>query len=276
VNIQEYISTGIIESYVLGLASSPERAEFEAMCSAHPEIQKARDEFEQSLEKYFLDNSGMVKAAPWLKEKIFAEIQVASSSNQKTQERAAVYPLQAVKTDWWRFIAVAAVILLLFSTIMNYYFFAQYRKYSNKYEELASSQIQMATSNQILQTKLQDFKSALNLMKDPAMAIVKMSSLPTSPFRNSLATVYWDTRTKDVYLLANNLPTTVSNKQYQLWALVDGKPVDAGVIEIKEGLSFIKMKNIPRAQAFAITLEKRGGSDAPNLSAMYVMGKVTG
>jgi anti-sigma-K factor RskA len=276
VNIQEYISTGIIESYVLGLASSPERAEFEAMCSAHPEIQKARDEFEQSLEKYFLDNSGMVKAAPWLKEKIFAEIQVASSSNQKTQERAAVYPLQAVKTDWWRFIAVAAVILLLFSTIMNYYFFAQYRKYSNKYEELASSQIQMATSNQILQTKLQDFKSALNLMKDPAMAIVKMSSLPTSPFRNSLATVYWDTRTKDVYLLANNLPTTVSNKQYQLWALVDGKPIDAGVIEIKEGLSFIKMKNIPRAQSFAITLEKRGGSDAPNLSAMYVMGKVTG
>ena len=275
-NIQEYISTGIIESYVLGLASSPERAEFEAMCSAHPEIQKARDEFEQSLEKYFLDNLGMVKAAPWLKERIFAEIQVASSSNQKTQERAAVYPLQAVKTDWWRFIAVAAVILLLFSTIMNYYFFAQYRKYSNKYEELASSQIQMATSNQILQTKLQDFKSALNLMKDPAMAIVKMSSLPTSPFRNSLATVYWDTRTKDVYLLANNLPTTVSNKQYQLWALVDGKPVDAGVIEIKEGLSFIKMKNIPRAQAFAITLEKSGGRDAPNLSAMYVMGKVTG
>jgi len=34
------------------------------------------------------------------------------------------------------------------------------------------------------------------------------------------------------------------------------------------------MKNIPKAQAFAITLEKKGGSVTPTLSAMYVMGKV--
>src|SRR5579871_6616192 len=86
-------------------------------------------------------------------------------------------------------LAVAAVLLLLFSTIMNYYFFTQYRKFSNKYEELASSQIQMASANQVLQTKLQDYESAMNMMKDPAMAIIKMNSVPTSPSPNSLATV---------------------------------------------------------------------------------------
>jgi anti-sigma-K factor RskA len=35
------------------------------------------------------------------------------------------------------------------------------------------------------------------------------------------------------------------------------------------------MKNIQRAQAFAITLEKKGGSEVPT-SAIYVLGKVTG
>jgi anti-sigma-K factor RskA len=61
-------------------------------------------------------------------------------------------------------------------------------------------------------------------------------------------------------------------KQYQLWAIVDGKPVDAGMVGDCEGLC--KMKVINRAEAFAITLEKEGGSSAPTLTAMYVMGKV--
>ena len=45
---------------------------------------------------------------------------------------------------------------------------------------------------------------------------------------------------------------------------------------LDKDLSFIKLKTIPKAEAFAITLEKRGGSTTPNMEAMYVMGKVTG
>jgi hypothetical protein len=33
---------------------------------------------------------------------------------------------------------------------------------------------------------------------------------------------------------------------------------------------------IPKADAFATTLEKKGGSSTPDMNAMYVMGKVTG
>ena len=63
-----------------------------------------------------------------------------------------------------------------------------------------------------------------------------------------------------------------SGKQYQLWAIVDGKPVDAGLITDCIGLC--KMKRIDRAQAFAITLEKAGGSPTPTLTEMYVFGKI--
>ncbi len=50
-NIQEYISSGIVESYVLGLAEIEERAEFERMCVAHAEVKAARDAFEASIEQ---------------------------------------------------------------------------------------------------------------------------------------------------------------------------------------------------------------------------------
>jgi hypothetical protein len=36
------------------------------------------------------------------------------------------------------------------------------------------------------------------------------------------------------------------------------------------------MKNIPAAQGFAITLERKGGSLSPTMDQMYVNGKVTG
>ena len=71
-NIQEYISGGIIESYVLGLASPEERAEFEQYCSQYPELVEARIAFEISLEQQAL--SGTTKPPAFIKENILKEI----------------------------------------------------------------------------------------------------------------------------------------------------------------------------------------------------------
>ena len=73
--------------------------------------------------------------------------------------------------------------------------------------------------------------------------------------------------------MVNKMPQPSQGKQYQLWALVDGKPVDAGMVDAN-CTTVCKMKNIPKAQAFAITLEKAGGSPSPTMEAMYVFGKV--
>jgi len=51
VNVQEYILSGVVESYVLGLSGAEERAEFERMCAAHSEVRAARDALRQLLEK---------------------------------------------------------------------------------------------------------------------------------------------------------------------------------------------------------------------------------
>jgi anti-sigma-K factor RskA len=50
--------------------------------------------------------------------------------------------------------------------------------------------------------------------------------------------------------------------------------VDAGVFDMKDGSGMTKMKNIPKAEAFAVTLERKGGSTTPSLDKLYVMGKV--
>ena len=73
-------------------------------------------------------------------------------------------------------------------------------------------------------------------MKNPLMAIVKMPGVPNQSGSiqsgNCLLEYH---QSKDVYLLVNHLPKPVPDKQYQLWAIVDGKPVDAGIFDMAEG-----------------------------------------
>jgi anti-sigma-K factor RskA len=291
VNIQEYISSGIIESYVLGLADPEERKEFERLVDQHPELRQAREAFEVSLESNM--QFGTITPPAQVKSRIFSEIEmeahdtapsfsggggdvppVTGGLGERDYNHGARSGGMVVRKDFSRFLAAAAVVLLLMSTALNFYFFYRYKEYNDKYQALIESQTELATHNQILQTRLLEYEKTMDMMKDPAMYIVKMPAVETSPDPASATTVYWDTRTKDVYLAINRLPKPEANQQYQLWAIVDGKPVDAGIFEMTDGTGMTKMKNIPKAEAFAITLEKKGGSPTPSMDRMYVMGKV--
>jgi len=270
VNVQDYISSGIVESYVLGLSSPEESAEFERMCVAHQEIVDARNAFEIQLEKELQQQK--MDPPRELKSRIFSEIGRDKSPTVKTQ---LAKPSLVPRIGFAKYVAAASVILLAGSVLLNIYLFSQYKRTVANVEQLIAAQTQVADNNKMLQTKLINYENAISLMQDPIMSVIKMPGVPKSPSPSSLATVYWNTQSKDVYLLVNQLPAPLPDKQYQLWAIVDGKPVDAGVFVMTTGVSFVKLKTIPKAEAFAITLEKKGGSATPDMAAMYVMGKVT-
>lgn len=289
-NIEEYISSGIVESYVLGLADAQERAEFEKMCVLHPEVKAARDNFERSLEAQ--GRSTQLQPPLSLKKRIFSAIELETTDSNTSLSDNIPPRFAGVETsspgndgyskarvarmpvNLQKIIAVAAVVLLILSTALNFYFFSQYRHYNEQYRALLVSQTELAQHNEVLQTRVLEYEKTVDMMKDPGMAIVKMPAIPNSPDPTSATVVYWDTATKDVYLAVSKLPAPAADQQYQLWAMVDGNPVDAGVFDLGSNAGLFKMKNIPRAQAFAITLERKGGSATPSLDKLYVMGKV--
>jgi anti-sigma-K factor RskA len=271
-NLQEYILSGIIESYVLGLASAEDSVEFERMCDAHQEVRAARNAFELQLEQSLLQQK--LEPPRALKSRIFSEI--GMEKDEQPPRIISGKPVLIPRKGFARYVAAASLVLLFGSVLLNLYLLNQYKKSIAQYKELVATQTQIAGANQMLQTKLEDYENALRLMKNPLMEIVKMPGAPASPAPSSMATVYWNTESKEVYLLVNRLPMPVPDKQYQLWAIVDGHPVDAGIFDMNKDLSFVKLKTIPKAEAFAITLEKKGGSTTPTMEAMYVIGKVTG
>ena len=71
------------------------------------------------------------------------------------------------------------------------------------------------------------------------------------------------------------LPKTDKTHEYQLWALVDGKPVSLGVFGENAKEAVQQMETIEKAQAFAVTIEPIGGSVNPTMEKMVVMGGVS-
>ena len=278
---QEYISSGIIESYVLGLATEEERIAFEKMCDENEEVRLARDAFELSLEQKALQSA--VPPPPDLRKQVLDRLenekQPTRKISGKVQTKAPVKTLPTAVSGTKRnsYLAAASVTLLLVSVALNYYYFRQYKTYSDKYDALLVQNAEIVKNDASKQVRLEEYATAMQHLKDPGMAIIKMAAkgVTTSPDPNSMATIYWDTRTKDVFLLLNNMPQPSTGKQYQLWAIVDGLPVDAGMVDMSAGLPVVKMKNIPRAEAFAVTLEDNGGSANPHMDQLCVIGKVS-
>lgn len=277
-DIQVYIQSGVIESYVLGLASEEEAAELHRLAAMHPEVRLALQDAEIAFEKNALENGTAPDAG--LKDTLLAALQkdfVPETSQLYATNIAAATTSELPpitlyrKTERWRYIAAAAVILFIVSAALNFYYYNHYQQANEKYQALLTEKTSIQASMDVYKARLQEATASMQVIQNPVMAIVKMAGVPGK--ENNLATIYWNTQTKDVYVLSNQLPQAPAGKQYQLWAIVDGKPVDAGVLGTC-GEGICRMKNIPAAQAFAITLEKQGGNPTPTLTEMYVMGKV--
>jgi len=276
VDIQAYIQSGIIESYVLGLASADEVAEIEKLRLQYSEVEDAIDQFSVMLEEHAAENA--VVPPLDVKQKIMAAIKeeeeieddsIPVERLSATRDVGSVVHLVFFKR--WRMVAAAAIILLICSAALNIYFYDKYRERHSAYLALLSERNSLQANNQLYQTRLNEWRSISEMMAAPEMLMVKM---PDVSGKNAhLATIFWNTKSKDVYVMPNKLPVHASNKQFQLWALVDGKPVDAGMLDDNCN-GVCQMKNIPKAEAFAITLENAGGSSTPTMEAMVVLGKV--
>ena len=263
-NIKEYISSGVVESYVLGLLTAQERFEFEQYCEAYPELKAARNAFELAIEKQAMENA--VKPPPNVKEKVLSAIQQKPASN--TSKIISMGPTNRRSTGLgW--MAAASIILFLVAGYFAYTFYNQTKELKNSNSELEAK---VNRTDSILNKMLEEQR----IMMDPNIAVVNL--VGTTPAK-ATANIYWDSTSADVYLVVKNMPQLPSDKQYQLWSIINGpggqlQPNSLGLFDLGDNKKVIlKMSNVKKADAFAITIENRGNTGGPNLEQLQSMGK---
>jgi len=253
-NVKEYISSGIIESYVLGLATEAERQEFETNCVQYLEIAEARNAFELALEEQLLKESAAPPSV--LKDRIQDKITASVSDTNTTEFEEDKTPVRSLGV--WRWVAAASLILLAASV---YWAITS----NNRYQQLRAENSELQDS---LQKTKDEIASAQGTSSQPRSDF-KMASITAGS--DASVSIYWDTTSKDVYLMIKNMPQPPTDKQYQLWALLPEEgapPIDLGMIELKQQRLLYRMKNVQNAKAFAITLEPKGGSSKPTTEPM--------
>jgi len=274
VNVQEYIESGIIESYVMGLASEPERAEFERLCAEHPELLAARKKFEERLEGYASENA--VSPPPEVKVKVLEAIGKPDSRAEIASIPPTIVTMRNDKEEprekatagtpfILRLLAAASIVLFL---AMGYLYYQT--KQENK--DLTDTNDRLKTSLDTTKNVLDRIvKEQADVVSNPNVTVVNMVGTTVAP--KSSANIYWDSASSNVYLVVKNMPKLTSDKQYQLWALIDNKPKDLGVFDATDSKVILQMKNTQKAQAFAITIQQKGGSPSPDLQKLQSMGK---
>lgn len=235
----------------MGLTSAAETAEVAQWAKQYPEVAAEIEAIQSGLESYAQTHA--VEPGAAVKEKIFAAINTDEGSrNVETKANnepvAKVYSISPV----WKYAAAASIILLIGSVIFSITFY-------NKYQE-ANGQLQTATTElqqQIMVARSMD--TAMSIMGNMNATPVAVKSIDSTADMG--ARIYWMKNTDEVYIDPANLPKAPQGKQYEFWAIIDGAPVNGGVItsEINgKKVHVQKMKSFGKVQAFAISLEDAG------------------
>ncbi len=258
-NIEEYINSGILEQYAMGFTTEEQNQEIAQLLQEYPQLQKELRDIENSLEIF-----GQQYAKPmpaYLKDRIMRNIEF-----EKSMKRGGSDSDRGI-SQYIFYIAIPALIIACF------YFWYEENDRQNELNRQKEQleELQIKSLNDSL--ALIECSTQLDVLRNKSQQRILLKGTNNSP--QSFAAVYYDTLAQRIYLDVLELPEIPAHKQYQLWAIVSGKPVDLGVLDqFKNKTLFKEIKFVPDAQAFAITLEPYGGQASPSLDQMYVMGGI--
>lgn len=288
---QEFIESGLIELTALGLASDQEAAQVAQMRAQYPEVEEA---WQVTANDLMVAADAYAKPAPSsVRKNLFAQIELETQADNvkkvdfsepvkasetlnqptgKDDDDADIVPIQSQNN--WRWLAAASIAVTLLSGVIN---LVLYNRLQDTQAQLAAAEKEqtiLAASYKQSSDKVSALEEQLAFTADPAMPRIMLSGMNTA--KDASVLVVWDPAKKVVALGSKNLPNVPSDKDLQLWAIVDGKPVDLGIISMdSSGPVFTKeIPDISGPQAFAITLEDKGGHPQPQ-GDMWLMGKAS-
>jgi hypothetical protein len=271
-DIKAYIESGILELYVLGDVSPAEKLQVEEMASKHPVIKAELDEIERSMELYAAENA--IEPTEHMRDRILNSLVVNLADDNNFPTKASpvkdnVVTLTPPKQNNFYKYAFAACLALLIASVVVII------SMSNKLDDANTQLLALNSTNQHFANTVKFMDHQLSIYRDPSFKFVKLNPTVHAPKTASIMVAFNPEKKKVMLDMANvNMPKNDKDHQYQLWAIVDKKPVSLGVFD-KTDADSVEMKemgSVVSPQAFAVTLEPRGGSVNPTMDQMMVIG----
>jgi anti-sigma-K factor RskA len=249
--------------HVLGALTPEEAYEFKKAMTADPELQA----LVARLSKATGALAGSVPLAdppPQLRAKILAQV--------APQQKVVALPERRTGfAAWlpWSLAGCMAVLCLLLSL-----------QDSRLKDTLAAQTHQISDLNQLAQS----LESATNNLQQTVLALQETNRLVNLRIAmldsvlagapKAVAVSLWDNSKQEGVFVSQNLKPLPADRDYQLWVLDNGRPVDAGVFRVDENggvrVEFKTKLPIKVAGRFAVTEEVKGGVASPTIKNMVL------
>ncbi|MEQ9303580.1 MAG: anti-sigma factor [Marinoscillum sp.] len=256
---EEILNEGYLTAYITEELNPSEISEVEQFIQDDPEIRNEYFNIQKTFE--LLSFRYSIAATAVVKRRVMEDQSVINSYNGTSGP---------VGGNGLKLMMAASVIITLLSAFTAIYFWTQWKETDNRLAQLTARNIELAESYHTVNQELTDIRQDLAVLVSPEFSRIILNG--TDNAQDAKAVIYWNPTEEEVYLNSANLAALGTGQQYQLWALIDGEPVDAGVFDADEG-TFQIMKNIAKADAFAVTIEQQGGAESPSISTMQVFGE---
>lgn len=250
-NKKEFLNTGLLEQYALGLMDAEEKLVVEQHLEQFPELRDELYAMQEALENYAQQYA--IAPPEGIKKNILHEV-------ADTAPKIRLRKTSTSSTSWSKWLSYAALIALT----LGYLY--QSNRYKQTEQELRSTSAALSScesQNKSLQNNQQIYAFISDVNTKP------ITLQGTSTHTDASAIVYWNEDRQQAFLVANALPEPPSNQQYQVWADVEGEMISIGLLDDQTN-DLQAINYIARAESLNITLEPRGGSKQPTISNLYV------
>jgi anti-sigma-K factor RskA len=265
-DLKAYIESGVLEMYAGGMLSDDENREVEQMAARYPEIKAEIDAIRSSLVTFALASDG---PRPPSLDQVLTHIRHADSGSRVL----GLAPAPAVARTNWLLAAVLAALAL--SLGMNFWQrFALKRLEINneqlqaQYQEVKAREEYAVRQHNARLLPPQTVANPMPVLRDPSYTHVEVTKDTASDI-----TLYWHPETHALYLHIHKLPVPSEEHQYQLWAVIDGVWVSAGIFNHNTSLQRLPVLE-GKVMSFAVTLEPKGGSPLPTQKRVFAQGSV--
>lgn len=255
---EKILNSGILEQYALGLLEGEELKAAEHYLHKYPELKEHISGIEDAMEMIAMQNG--IQPPPSLRQNILNEIELLDETPKTIPQLSKdnVIPILPI------FASIAAIGLV----VIGFLFF-------KKNQQLKSSYAQLERQYTALEERCTDKEAIADAERDyflhPATQNVQLSGNNKAP--EALVVVYFNEEEKKALLNVVNLPEPPADKQYQLWADVDGHMENMGVFNANN-LDLQQMTFAARASSLNITLEPLGGSEEATVEELRASGEV--
>lgn len=233
---EKFLESGLLEQYALGLTDEEESRVVEEFCEKYPEIKAELYKLQKGLHQYASENSVPPPA----------------------RKRARVNRVRSLVTALSMVGFVSALIFAFFQT-----------------QEKEKYQVQVTRLEAELETCKHHWSDKIRqaeFMQHQDTKKVLLAGLNDA--QGNVCIAFWNEKVKKACVDLGSLPPPPPGMAYQIWADVNGKMINAGLLQNISAGHFQDIAFVDRAESLNITIEPAGGSQHPTVEKLLANGRL--